>query len=66
MVVICKIEPCPFRSSSGFCRNKLLSIDQQGRCKHLYDPAHNWRDPVSEDQMDGYELKQEEKKNEEK
>lgn len=53
MTVICKIQPCPFRNSSGFCRNKLLSIDEQGRCKHLYQNVYDWREPIGKEYMDG-------------
>lgn len=67
MVVICKVQGCPYRSTNGFCRNRVLSMNQDGSCSHLYKLAFGhlnakWREPVSAEFLDGYILKQEKKK----
>lgn len=47
MTVICKVGGCPFITSNGFCKNKLLSINSGGMCGHIYDKngkvRSNWR-----------------------
>ncbi len=35
--VVCKVEKCPYRSKSGFCRNKLTYINVNGACGHIYN-----------------------------
>ena len=37
MTVICKVVRCPYLSSSGFCKNALVSITENGLCGHIYD-----------------------------
>lgn len=50
MVVACKVGACPYCSKSGFCRNRVVVINQNGQCGHLYTRdgrvREHWRDPV--------------------
>lgn len=67
MVVICKVQGCPYKSTNGFCRNRVLALNEDGSCSHIYKGAfghinERWREPVSAEFFDGYILKQKEKK----
>ena len=33
--VVCEIQQCGFRSNSGFCLNRLVSIGANGVCKWI-------------------------------
>ena len=33
--VFCSVRNCGFNSSSGFCLNRLVVINEQGVCKYL-------------------------------
>ena len=65
MTVICKVDRCPYRSKNGFCRNKVLPINSNGFCGHIYDKNNNvkanWLDPVDESFIQGYKPKETEK-----
>lgn len=37
MTVICKVNQCPYRSESGFCKNNFISMTQQGACGQIYN-----------------------------
>lgn len=58
VTVVCKIEQCPYRSKNGFCRNRVLLINLNGSCGHIYDKngqiKSNWQEPIDERFMDGY------------
>ena len=58
LTVICEVGQCPFRSSSGFCRNKLVSINTNGMCGHIYTKngqvKPNWQEKIEEEFMEGY------------
>ena len=62
MTVICKVKDCPYRSKNGFCRNRVLPINESGFCGHIYDRNNNikpnWRQPISEVFMQGYRPKE--------
>lgn len=62
MVVACKVGACPYCSKSGFCRNRVVVINQNGQCGHLYTRdgrvREHWRDPVEQMYMDGYRKKE--------
>lgn len=49
---------CPYRSKSGFCRNRVLCITQNGLCNHIYDSngqvKANWTNPIEEMYMDKF------------
>ena len=57
MQVICKVAGCPFRSTNNFCRNKLVSITNQGFCGHVYfsngQIRNNWQEKIEEKYMEG-------------
>ena len=57
MDVICAVSACPFRSSSGFCRGRIVTINQNGGCGHLYDKQgqirRDWQEKVDEKFMRG-------------
>lgn len=50
--VICKISQCPYRSSSGFCLNRLVVINEQGVCQHL--TKSSWQEPIEEKYKSNY------------
>ena len=58
MQIICKVAGCPFRSTNNFCRNKLVSITNQGFCGHVYFPngqvRNDWQEQVEEKYMEGF------------
>lgn len=33
--IVCKINQCPFRSSSGFCLHRCVVINENGQCDRL-------------------------------
>ena len=37
MVVVCKVQLCPYRSSHNFCKKRVLGITNQGFCNQIYD-----------------------------
>ena len=53
MVTVCKVKQCPFNSGMGFCRNKVLSITENGLCGHIYDKRgqlkQNWQERIDEE-----------------
>ena len=57
--VVCKVEKCPYRSKSGFCRNKLTYINVNGACGHIYNDRgqiyRNWQQPIEEKYMNDYQ-----------
>ena len=63
MTVFCKVTQCPYRSKQGFCRNKLVSITENGTCGHIYDKhgniKPNWQEKVKEENMQEYYLQEE-------
>ena len=65
MVVVCKVEICPYRSKSGFCRNRLLKITDNGFCGHIYNnygqQNRGWKDPIEDIWMDGYKPQEKER-----
>lgn len=47
--VVCAVAACPYRSDLGFCLNRVTALDQNGRCKHIYNRngiKENWREPI--------------------
>ena len=64
MTVVCKVVKCPYRSSNGFCRNRVLCVTQNGLCGHVYNnngqPKLNWMQPIDQIFMDGYKPTEEE------
>ena len=56
--VICKIPQCPYRSSSGFCLNRLVVINEQGVCQHL--TKSNWQQPIEKKYKSNYRPPKEE------
>ena len=63
MTVVCNVDQCPYRSKTGFCRNRVLFITLNGLCGHIYDKngqiKSNWMNPIDEKFMDGYKVKEE-------
>lgn len=53
MWVICKVGECPYNSNEGFCRNKVVQINQRGLCAHLYNkngnPREHWQEKIEEE-----------------
>ncbi len=43
--IVCAIINCGFHSPSGFCLNRLVSINEQGMCNYLTKPG--WNQEVS-------------------
>ena len=43
--VFCSIRNCGFNSSSGFCLNRLVVINEQGVCKYL--TKEGWEQEVN-------------------
>lgn len=37
MTVVCKVDKCPFRTTNGFCKNQLVSINTIGQCGWIFD-----------------------------
>ena len=66
MTVICKVTQCPYLSSRGFCRNKLLNITGNGLCGHIYDKRgqikQNWQERIDSKFMNEDVFQEEEKK----
>lgn len=58
MTVVCKVDGCPYKSKSSFCRKRVLGITNNGLCGHIYDNNGNvkvkWREPVDVMYMDGF------------
>ena len=56
MVVICKVIQCPYKSKNNFCRNKALSITQNGLCSHIYNKRggvnENWTAAIKQEYME--------------
>lgn len=52
ITVVCKVNQCPYISKNGFCRNRLVSINANGMCGHLYNQKGqvkpHWNQPVDE------------------
>lgn len=42
--IICAVRDCGFCSTSGFCLNRLVTINSQGVCNRLTKPG--WERPV--------------------
>lgn len=36
MDVLCNVQGCPFNTPSKFCVKRLLVINQNGQCGHVY------------------------------
>lgn len=53
--VVCKIEPCPYRSKNGFCLNRVVAINEQGVCSHL--TKARWQEPIPDEYKSNYEYK---------
>jgi len=41
MTVVCKIQACPFHSTSGFCRKRFLVIQENAVCQFISTPRLN-------------------------
>ena len=58
MTVFCKVYACPYNSTSGFCKNKLVSITPNGSCGHIYTDQgavkQNWQEKKKKKFMQGY------------
>ena len=56
MIVVCKVAGCPYKSGSGFCRNRVVKITPNGNCGHLYDDRgqvrRDWAEKIEEEFMD--------------
>lgn len=50
--VICAIKNCGYCSSSGFCLNRLVSINAQGGCNYLQKPG--WDQQVDKKYKSSY------------
>ena len=37
MMVRCDMGPCPYRSENGFCRRRVIKIDNGGICQYVID-----------------------------
>lgn len=37
MIVVCKVNNCPFKSNENFCKNPLVSITQNGQCGWIFN-----------------------------
>ena len=52
MTVICKVEKCPYRSGSGFCKRKILLITSNGSCGNIFKEngiiRQNWMSAIDE------------------
>lgn len=52
-VVLCKVAECPYNLKNQFCRNKLVSINQNGMCGHIYrengSVRQGWQTPIGEE-----------------
>jgi hypothetical protein len=63
MVVVCKVSQCPYLSKSGFCMNRVLAINANGMCMHIYDKngrvRDNWQEKIDNQFMDGYKQEEE-------
>lgn len=49
-MIICKINVCPF-NAAGSCEAPLVSIDDQGRCEHIFRKGvvrADWQNPVDD------------------
>lgn len=61
--IVCKVQKCPFRSKNGFCRQKVLRINQNGTCGHVYiwngSINQDWNAPVEEKYMNDFKEEQE-------
>lgn len=58
MLIVCKVEGCPYRSKNSFCRNRVTAINSHGSCSHIYNEngsvKSNWQQPIDIMFMDGY------------
>lgn len=61
--VVCNFIQCPFRSSNGFCLNRLTVITEHGMCKHLTRP--DWQDPIEDRFKNNYKVANDNAKEEE-
>ncbi len=65
ITVVCKVAACPWRSSNGFCRSKLMVINENGMCGHIFynngQQKVEWRNPIDEIYKDGYVPPEQEK-----
>lgn len=52
--IICAIKDCGFCSSSGFCLNRLVTINAQGVCNRLTKPG--WEKTVQDWQKSTYKV----------
>ena len=43
-VVVCKIKNCGFHGEHDFCLNRLVTINEQGVCRHL--TRNGWEQPI--------------------
>ena len=57
MTVICKVEKCPYRSGSGFCKRKILLITSNGSCGNIFKEngiiRQNWMSAIDENLIQG-------------
>ena len=60
--VFCSIRNCGFNSSSGFCLNRLVVINEQGVCKYL--TKEGWEQEVSKQFKSNFNPWQEQEKEE--
>lgn len=51
-MVICHVDGCPFKAESGFCKNRMVIINEGGGCCHVFiKPTivnEKWREPVED------------------
>lgn len=62
MLIVCKVEGCPYRSKNSFCRNRVTLINSNGTCGHIFNEngvvKDHWQQPIDEIYMDGYKPQQ--------